>query len=88
MTDVNELLDGREKRYGSFEGNAKICQEIKLAMHCAPQWDTLSYDQKEALDMVAHKIARALNGDPDYADNWVDMAGYATLVANRLEKAQ
>lgn len=40
----------------------------------------------EALEMIAHKIARICNGDPNYADNWVDIAGYATLVANRLEK--
>ena len=43
-------------------------------------------DQREALEMIAHKIARILNGDPNYADNWIDIAGYATLVANRLEK--
>jgi len=46
----------------------------------------LNNDQREALEMIAHKIARILNGDPNYADNWIDIAGYATLVANRLEK--
>ncbi len=35
--------------------------------------------------MIFHKIARIINGDPNYADSWVDIAGYATLVANRLE---
>jgi hypothetical protein len=48
----------------------------------------LDSDQLEALDMIAHKIARILNGDPNYADNWIDIAGYATLVANRLEKGE
>jgi hypothetical protein len=42
-------------------------------------------DQREALDMIAHKIARIINGDPDYADSWVDIAGYATLVSERLK---
>lgn len=86
-TDVKVMLDERETRYGVFTGQAKISQELKLRMHCAPKWGTLSYDQREALDMVVHKIARLLNGDPDYADNWIDIAGYATLVASRLEKA-
>jgi hypothetical protein len=27
-----------------------------------------------------------LNGDPYYADSWVDIAGYAQLVANRLNR--
>lgn len=35
--------------------------------------------------MIQHKIARILNGDPDYVDNWVDIAGYAKLVADRLQ---
>jgi hypothetical protein len=35
--------------------------------------------------MVAHKIARIINGDPNYSDSWVDVAGYAKLVADRLD---
>lgn len=35
--------------------------------------------------MIFHKIARILNGDPNYADSWVDIAGYAKLVADELE---
>lgn len=45
----------------------------------------LADDQYEALDMIAHKIARIINGDPDYADSWDDIAGYAKLVADRLQ---
>ena len=36
--------------------------------------------------MIASKIARIVNGDPDYADNWHDIAGYARLVEKELEK--
>lgn len=34
--------------------------------------------------MQAHKQARILNGDPNYADSWHDIAGYATLVEQEL----
>jgi len=34
--------------------------------------------------MNAHKIGRILNGDPNWSDSWHDIAGYAQLVANRL----
>ena len=44
----------------------------------------LKADQQEALDMIAHKIGRIINGDPDYADSWDDIAGYAKLVGDRL----
>ena len=85
-TNVNDMLAGREGRYGSFRDHAKIAQDLKAVMHERSGWDNLAPDQKEALEMVQHKIARILNGDPNYADNWIDIAGYATLVANRLEK--
>lgn len=85
QTNVNEMLAGREARYGSFQGHARISQDIKEMMYNNGRWQGLSADQAEALEMIAHKIARILNGDPNYADNWIDIAGYATLVANRLE---
>jgi hypothetical protein len=48
-------------------------------------WFNLNYDQREALDMICSKMARIMNGDPNYVDSWEDIAGYATLVANRLK---
>lgn len=48
------------------------------------KYTSMHADQMEALEMIAHKIARILNGDPDYEDSWRDIAGYATLVADRL----
>jgi hypothetical protein len=87
MTNVNEMLEGRQARYGSFQGHAEISQVLKQVIHSAAKARNkeLEHDQLEALDMIAHKIARVINGDPNYADNWIDIAGYATLVANRLE---
>jgi hypothetical protein len=88
QTNVNEMLAGREARYGSFEGHAEISQQLQCVIRTyeAKRGCDLDPDQREALGMISHKIARILNGDPNYADNWIDIAGYATLVANRLEK--
>lgn len=83
---VDDLLEERGKRYGEFSGHAMISQLIKAIMRDTPTWDNLDAAQKESLEMIAHKIARILNGDPDYLDNWDDTAGYATLVANELRK--
>jgi hypothetical protein len=85
MTDINATLAERGSRYGKFIGHANICQYLKDAMRRLEKWDSLADDQKEALEMIQHKVARILNGDPNYADNWIDIAGYATLVADRLE---
>lgn len=53
-------------------------------MQDTDKWNSLAADQKEALEMIAHKVGRILNGDPNYDDSWIDIAGYATLVAKRL----
>lgn len=84
--NVNEMLTGREARYGAFENHAEISQALKAVMYAQTGWARLSKDQRESLEMVQHKVARILNGDPSYLDNWVDICGYSQLVVNRLEK--
>lgn len=84
VADVLATLSERGKRYGSFKGHAEITQRIKGAMAETEGWKRLSPSQREALEMVAHKIGRILNGDPNYADSWHDIAGYASLVDKEL----
>jgi hypothetical protein len=86
-TDIDQTLNERGARYGTFTGHAEIAQRLKAVMRVyeAKRGCDLDPDQREALEMIAHKIARILNGDPNYADSWVDIAGYAKLVADRLE---
>jgi len=84
MTDIAATLSQRGSRYGAFETHARITQDLKVVMGDTPNWAFLADDQKEALEMIAHKIGRILNGDPNYDDSWIDIAGYAKLVADRL----
>jgi hypothetical protein len=77
--EINEMLDARGSRYGAFVEHARITQAIKSAMQSGQSWKWLSLSQKEALEMVAHKIGRIVNGDPDYDDSWVDIVGYVQL---------
>jgi hypothetical protein len=82
---IDATLAERGSRYGSFDEHARITQAIKAAMIDSPNWARLAPDQREALEMVAHKVGRILNGDPDYHDSWHDIVGYTKLVADRLE---
>ncbi len=84
-TDVDGVLAERGKRYGAFIKHASVAQDMKKALFNCRQRSSLAPDQVEALEMICHKMARIVNGDPDYADSWVDIAGYAKLVADRLE---
>lgn len=82
---IDDMLAERGKQYGKFTSHAELTQRLKYIMKKAPQWAGMDDDQKEALEMIAHKIGRILNGNPHYFDSWKDIAGYARLVADRLE---
>lgn len=84
MSSIENTLAERGNRYGDFASHARITQRIKEAMADSPNWANLDHDMKEALEMVAHKVGRILNGDPAYHDSWHDMIGYTKLVADRL----
>lgn len=86
VTATEAILKERGARYGSFFDHAEKSQSLKrqLQIH-SKKWADLSPDQKEALEMICHKIARIINGDPNWSDSWRDIAGYAELVAKRLE---
>lgn len=86
MSNIHETLAERGKRYGNFDEHANITQTLKGVMADTPKWDAMADDQKEALEMIAHKIGRILNGDPNYDDSWRDIVGYAQLVLDRLTK--
>jgi hypothetical protein len=85
--NIVATLTERGTRYGKFSGHAQVTQEIKrvMARHAAALDKTFTDSQWEALEMIAHKIGRIVNGDPDYADSWIDIAGYAKLVADELQ---
>jgi len=98
-TNVADTLAERGARYGKFTGHAEITQALKDVMSGwmsfshesvesnglrRSKWHSLSDDKREALEMIAHKIGRILNGDPNYADSWHDIAGYAKLVEDNL----
>lgn len=84
MNDINSTLDERGARYGQFIDHARIAQGLQDVMRREPNWATLEVDQRQALTVIADKIARILNGDPNYIDNWHDLAGYSILVERRL----
>ena len=86
--NITDILTERGKEYGLFKDHAVITQHIKDIMRTSPSSNwflKLDEDQCEALEMIAHKIGRILNGNPNNVDSWADIAGYAKLVADRLQ---
>ena len=86
LKDLDGILAERGVRYGSFASQAAFSQYLKDTLRKHKNYDELMYSQKEALEMIMHKISRILNGDPNYDDSWRDIAGYAELIVKELNK--
>lgn len=75
--EIEAVLESRAD-YGSFSAKATWLQGLKASMRRTDSWDKLASAEQESLDAIAVKMARVLYGKP-VRDNWVDIAGYATL---------
>lgn len=80
---VDHILTDRHQTYGYFLDVASVAIALRAVIR--DRRPDLMPDQDEALNMICSKISRIVNGDPNHLDSWRDIAGYATLVAERLE---
>ena len=71
---VATITNARGPIYGPFVSNGVVSQAVKNAMRLG-KWDELPPDAREGLDLIATKISRICTGDPEYLDNWDDIAG-------------
>ena len=85
MSDTEKVLSERGNEYGKFIDNSRIAQELKSVYADHFRLKQFEADQREAIDMICTKLSRIINGNSDNVDSWVDIAGYATLVAERLK---
>ena len=85
MVDLETLLDERKNTHGDFTDHAACTQSLKVVAKNWPNWVELSPVQKEAIEMILHKLGRIMTGNPDHKDHWDDIAGYARLVSQRIE---
>ncbi len=84
--EVDTVLNARADQYGSFMQSADTAIRVKGIMHNAIARNdaNLFPDQILAIDMHAEKLRRIVNGNASHRDSWLDIAGYAKLVADRL----
>lgn len=90
VQSVAQVLEERGTRYGQFINQAGIAQGLHQVLEFGMQVSGKTrfdfyVDELEAVNMIVNKLARIYNGDPHYSDSWRDIAGYATLVADRLD---
>lgn len=80
------LLTDRGGNYGDYLTNALLSQRLKrtLTDHASDLDKVLPEHMWESLDHIATKMARIVNGNCYHRDSWLDIAGYALLVADNL----
>ena len=81
---INKTLEQRGSRYGKFKDVAATTYALQEILRNAENHEHMTDDQVIALDMICNKMARIVNGDPNYIENWHDISGYATLVEQEL----
>lgn len=86
MEDIRKILAERGQTHGDFSNQAECAQDLKKAFYLWAMHNKLTPYMKEAVDMILHKLARAATGDPFVQDHWDDIAGYATLVSDRVAR--
>lgn len=88
ISDLKYTLKKRKETYGDFSRIATTSQNLKHLITNSSAFIHLSASKKESLSMILHKIARIVHGDPNYIDNWHDIAGYATLIENEIKECK
>lgn len=81
---TDQILEERHKVHGDFSADAATAQRLKDLLRNTPNWAALTAVQREALEMICTKMARIMVGNNNHKDHWLDISGYATLVAQRL----
>jgi hypothetical protein len=79
---VDKILAERKTQHGDFSVHSRITQQLKAVIKS--DRGKLGDLHNEAVDMILHKIGRICAGDPNLHDHWDDIAGYATLVSQRI----
>lgn len=88
--NVEDTLKERGSRYGDFADNARVSEALMDILRAEPGYKNLRPVHRSALNVMTQKMARVVNGDPEYKDNWHDIGGYAKLTEDRciVEKEQ
>lgn len=86
IVPVDEIVKSRGDVYGSFTDICSIAESLMTSLRSGESWHMLRPDQKQALAMMTHKMARIVCGNTQYRDNWADIEGYAKLVVREIDR--
>lgn len=77
-----ELTGMRRGTHGEWAKQSSTEQKLKAVLRDGEAWSDMTPSQCAAVEMIAVKLSRIVNGNPHYADHWQDIGGYALLGEN------
>ena len=89
LSSMSELTDVRGETHGNYRKNCNLAIElVKETEHFLKDnekfhmlRETRQNQVLFTLRNIHHKITRIATGDPNFADHWQDIMGYAELMA-------
>jgi hypothetical protein len=82
---MKEILEQRKSSHGPWQEQFALARNLKDTLF--PHGESrVPSEMREALEHITIKISRVITGNPFHTDHWRDIAGYATLIADDLEK--
>ena len=88
---LKKILEQRTKTYGDYEGG---CRFIVAIMHVISSRYSVTHKGKFMNPLHLHFIKDIVNKlsrlavSPTHVDSWRDIAGYASLIADTLEREE
>lgn len=83
---AEDIIAERDTTHGNYAAQSAVSQAIKKAMAGGKNWSSMLPPQREALELIAVKLARIVSGDPYHLDHWLDICGYAKLGSDHFAK--
>lgn len=87
MDDAQGTIQERANSHGDYADVARTSQAIKQVIRNAvgdQPHNVITPAQQESMELIAMKLARIIHGNRNEVDHWRDIAGYATLITNKL----
>ena len=76
--ELSDISDTLAQRGTQYKDNWELYVDLKACVRNM-QTSSLNRKQEYCIDMILVKLSRILRGDPNKADNWHDLEGYAKL---------
>lgn len=83
MSELEKVLQERGNQNGDYGLMTETIQQLKSIVTDTGAYGRMTPYQRESMDMILHKVGRIATGDVMHEDHWRDIAGYATLSADR-----